>query len=121
MIISGPDGSLQRLLDLDGEIMDMGDGYRVKIEVRKVDPSPKRPHGINYSLCLFSPEGERVIGFDNAHPVAIGTSPARKLSATNDHTHKGSWIRPYDYVDAETLMSDFWTDVDKMLKSKGVR
>jgi hypothetical protein len=27
---------------------------------------------------------------------------------------------PYDYTDAATLLADFWTEVDAVLKEKGV-
>jgi hypothetical protein len=29
-------------------------------------------------------------------------------------------IRPYEYRDAATLLADFWSEVDAVLKEKGV-
>jgi hypothetical protein len=29
-------------------------------------------------------------------------------------------VRPYRFKDAPTLLEDFWTEVDKLLKEKGV-
>jgi hypothetical protein len=116
-----PDSSLQRLLDLDGEIWDVGDGYWVKIEVRKIEPTARKPHGINYSLCLFSPDDERLVCFDNAHPVKTGSGPAGKLSETNDHAHRGDRVEAYRYADAEALMTDFWAAVETALKEKGAQ
>ncbi|MDE1938229.1 MAG: hypothetical protein KGI68_04340 [Alphaproteobacteria bacterium] len=105
--------------------MDMGDGYWVKIEARKVEPSEGRPHGIDYSLCLFSPDDDRLVCFDNAHPVSSGSGsgsgPARKRSGTNDHVHRGVRIRPYGYTDAEQLMEDFWCAVEETLRMRGVQ
>ncbi len=116
-----PNGSLQRLLDLDGEIMDMGEGYWVKIEVRKIEPTRHRPQGIAYALCLFSPDDERLICFDNAHPISVGSGPARKTTEASDHVHKKARVQPYGYSDPEKLMSDFWTCVDEALKERGVQ
>ena len=31
--------------------------------------SSEKPHGLDYSLALHGPDGERVVGFDNAHPI----------------------------------------------------
>ena len=41
---------MEYLLDLDGQIMDMGDGHWVKIEARPVPPTPGRPAGDMPSL-----------------------------------------------------------------------
>jgi len=38
--------------------------------VTRVPSSREKPHGIDYSLTLHGPDGERLVGFDNAHPVA---------------------------------------------------
>jgi hypothetical protein len=114
------DSSLERLLDLDGSVMAMGGGYWVEISVQKVPATRQKPHGINYSFCLCSPEGERLVGFDNAHRVATGRKPSVKMGSTNDHVHIAGRSRPYAFSDAETLLADFWTEVDKMLKAKGV-
>jgi hypothetical protein len=43
-------GSLDTLLDLDGEIFMMDGGYWVKIEAKRVSTSPSIPHGVRYSL-----------------------------------------------------------------------
>jgi hypothetical protein len=116
-----PDGSLQRLLDLDGEIMDMGDGYWVKFDVHKIEPDEMRPHGIAYSLCLFSPDDERLVCFDNAHPVATGCGPSKKRTEVSDHVHAGAQVKPYAYSNAEALMADFWQAVETVLDAKGVQ
>ena len=66
------DRTLDRLLVLDGAVMEMGGGFWVSIKAVRIEPAGARPHGVNYSLCLFGPDDERIICFDNAHPVAIG-------------------------------------------------
>ena len=114
------DPSLQRLLDLDGEIMEVGHGFWVELRAKKVPPTPDKPHGIDYSLCLLSPDGRRLVCYDNAHPISVGRGPAKKKSKTGDHKHERTKVVPYDYEDAETLVQDFWTDVERVLKEEGV-
>ncbi len=100
--------------------MEVGGGFWVKIEVERVAPSPERPHGLSYSLCLFSPGNARVVCFDNAHPVKVGSGPAARTTGANDHVHRGGKVRPYGYTNAEALMNDFWVAVDGHLKKEGV-
>ncbi len=73
-----------------------------------------KAHGLDYSLTLHAASGERLVGFDNAHPV-----PKAKCVA-NDHTHYYKAVKPYEYKDAETLLKDFWKKVDRVLKERGV-
>ena len=68
------DPSLDTLLDLDGQVLvvDPEGDYWVKFVVTRVPASPEKPHGLDYSLTLHGPSGERLVGFDNAHPVGRG-------------------------------------------------
>lgn len=68
------DHSLDTLLDLDGQIfvVDPEGRHWVKFKVTKVDPSPEKPHGLDYSLTLHDETGHRLVGFDNAHSVRVG-------------------------------------------------
>lgn len=74
-----------------------------------------KPHGLDYSLTLHGPDGERLVGFDNAHPVG-----RQRRGDPQDHRHRLRTIRPYDYRDAATLLGDFWTTVDAVLRDRGV-
>jgi hypothetical protein len=114
------DSSLHRLLDLDSEIMEVGKGYWVAISAVRVPPTPTKPHGIDYSLCLLDPGGDRLICYDNSHSVSVGSGPSRKRSKTNDHKHERKSVKPYEYTNAETLMEDFWKDVERILKEEGI-
>ncbi len=60
---------LKYLLELDGEIFPMDNGYWTKIEAKQVDSNEKNPHGIKYSLTLHDKNNTRIIGYDNAHGV----------------------------------------------------
>jgi hypothetical protein len=71
--------------------------------------------GIDYSLTLHGPEGERLVGFDNAHPVA-----GQKRGEPQDHRHRLRSIRPHEYRDAATLLAEFWETVDAVLRERGV-
>jgi hypothetical protein len=113
------DPSLDGLLLLDGERFVVEDGFWVKFEARRVATTPERPHGLDYSLTLHDGEGERLLGFDNAHAVREGAGPGARTRIEYDHKHKGSRVRFYEYHDAATLLSDFWAEVEAILKQRG--
>ena len=92
----------------------------MKFSVRRIDPMPARPHGLNYLLTLHAENGERLVGFDNAHPVQPTAVPGGKSRKVHDHKHRLRIIRPYDYKNAATLLTDFWTEVDAVLRERGV-
>jgi hypothetical protein len=60
--------------------------------------------------------GERLVGFDNAHPV-----PPAKWSEPHDHRHILKSVKPYEYADAAALLEAFWTEVDRILKQRGAQ
>ncbi len=111
------DSAFDALLDLDGItlVVDPGGGHWVRFVVTRIEPSPEKPHGLDYSLTLHGPNGERLVGFDNAHPVGD-----QERGDPQDHRHRLRTIKPYEYSDAATLLADFWKDVDSMLREKGV-
>jgi hypothetical protein len=65
------DPGAEVLLDLDGQVLvvDAKGGYWVRFSVNRTASTPERPHGLKYSLTLHGPDGNRLIGFDNAHPI----------------------------------------------------
>jgi hypothetical protein len=113
------DSTLYLLLDLDGEILEMGQGYWVEIHATRIPPTPEKPHGIDYSLCLFDPKDRCLVRYDNAHPIRVNAR-SRKRTTTSDHVHRRKEVKPYSYSNAETLVSDFWTDVERILKKRGI-
>jgi len=116
------DIGLDDLLALDGVVLvvdPVGDHW-VKFVAKRVDPSPERPHGVGYSLTLHAADGERLVGFDNAHAVGSGSGPSKRKSGVHDHWHLRFATRPYEYRDAATLMRDFWREVDAILTERGV-
>jgi hypothetical protein len=77
------DPTLDVLLDLDGQVLvvDPKGGHWVRFVVTRVPVSPSKPHGLDYSLTLHGPDGERLVGFDNAHPVARQKHGSRRTIA----------------------------------------
>ena len=113
--------SLDNLLELNGVcfFVDEAGKYTVKFVVIRVPVSGERPHGLSYSLTLHDEHGDRLVGFDNAHPIRTKSGPAGKSGKVHDHKHMLKTVRPYEYQDAETLLADFWEQVDSMLREKG--
>ncbi|MGA7538065.1 MAG: DUF6516 family protein [Steroidobacteraceae bacterium] len=111
------DRSLEVLLDLDGQtlVVDPAGSHWVKFVVTRVPVSPEKPHGIDYSLTLHGPDGSRLVGFDNAHPVE-----GQERGDPQDHRHRLRTVGPYEYSDAATLLADFWNMVDAVLRERGV-
>jgi hypothetical protein len=116
------DPGVDALLDLDGQVLvfDAKGEYWVRFSVQRVVATPERPHGLNYSLTLHGPDGGRLIGFDNAHPVRESHGPRGKRSRGYDHKHRMGTVRPYRFRNAFILLEDFWAEVDAVLKEKGV-
>jgi hypothetical protein len=111
------DPALDTLLDLDGLtlIVDPSGGHWVRFLVTRVPVTPEKPHGLDYSLTLHGRDGERLVGFDNAHRVG-----KQRRGDPQDHRHRLRTIKAYDYSDAATLLADFWAQVDAVLKERGV-
>lgn len=116
------DPSLDTLLDLDGQVfvIDPAGRYWVRFNVKRVPVIPEKPHGLDYALTLHGPDGQRLVGFDNAHAVRSTSGPGGRRQVARDHKHRNRTVRPYDYTDAETLLVDFWAAVEAILKERGV-
>jgi Family of unknown function (DUF6516) len=114
--------TLEFLLTFDGHINWYAEGYFTKFEIKRVAPTAERPHGLRYSLTLHAPESTRLMGFDNAHTVAGVGSRFAKRQAAADHWHRteDDEGRPYVFTDAATLIFDFFAEVERTLKERGV-
>lgn len=114
---------IEVLLDLDEITIEQAGGYWTKFEVKKAQKVTEEiPHGIRYSLTLHDKHGERIMGFDNAHAVKVKNKGKHQGRKTYDHRHRHSKDEgvPYEFVDAHQLIKDFWSAVDKTLKSLGI-
>jgi hypothetical protein len=110
----------QHLLDLDGQYFQFEGGYYAKCVFHVVPKSQQKPHGFDYSLTLHRKDGERMLGFDNAHAAPKRRGPASKSRRAPefDHRHKGDRTYRYEYKDLATLLDDFWDEVDKALEKE---
>ena len=91
----------------------------MRFVVVRTEATAERPHGLSYSLTLHAPDGERLVGFDNAHAVKEGRGPGARRRRERDHRHRLRSIRPYEYRDAAKLLEDFWKEVDEILRERG--
>jgi len=76
------------------------DGWRVIVKVWRVFMSPTSLHGVDYSLALISPDGERIVGYDNHWPKG-------------HHRHFLGEETAYAYQDIDRLIADFQIDVNR--------
>jgi len=114
--------TLEFLLEFNGRIHHLDRGYWLKLEIERVEPTGERPHGLRYSFTLHDPDGARLKGFGNAHaaqPLSSGFAPR---SPAYDHWHRGTdkYARPYKFVDADTLLADFFAEVRRVLHELGI-
>ena len=112
------------LLDLHGSILDQGDGYWIKIEAWRIESSREVPHRIRYALTLHEPYGKRILGYDNAHAVKPPKKfkyAGRILAYDHKHRHASDHGIPYEFKDAQQLITDFFSDVDKVLQEVKAR
>jgi hypothetical protein len=117
-----PDYGLEFLLAFDGRIHHLEGGYWLKFEIKLVETTADRPHGLSYSFTLHAPDGARLIGFDNAHGVPAAGSRFKRRPDATDHWHRteNDPGRPYAFTDAEMLIDDFFNEVERVLSERGI-
>ena len=116
------DPGLDTLLQLDGTVLviDPAGKHWVKFTAKAVPADMARPNGVAYSLTLHDSAGRRLAGFDNAHPVRPVDGPSGPRRESYDHRHRLDSVRPYRYSDAMTLLSDFWNEVEFVLREENI-
>ncbi len=114
--------TLEFLLSFDDRIHWLEQGYRLKFEIKRVEPADERPHGLRYSFTLHDPDGKRLVGFDNAHTIPAAGSRFKKGRVTADHWHRteADEGRPYTFVSADRLLEDFFREVRRVLDERGL-
>jgi len=117
-----PEHTLEWLLDYDGRRHFFVSGHFLKFEIRLIEQSAQVPHGIAYSFTFHDPEGTRLLGFDNAHPVPHKGGSFVKAKPEADHWHRtiNDEGRPYTFISVEQLIEDFFTEVEKQCESLGI-
>jgi hypothetical protein len=117
---SDEDG-LHYLLDLHLYKVGLDNGYWATFRVFRIDADEGRPNGLQYSLTLHDDKDERILGYDNAHPVDEATGPARRSRRPKAFDHidrKGKRSIPYRFTTPLQLLTDFWSDVEEILKEE---
>jgi hypothetical protein len=117
-----PEHGLEFLLAFDGLIHHLEKGYWIKFDIKRVESSRERPHGLSYSFTLHAPDGTRLIGFDNAHGVPVAGSRFKRSPEASDHWHRTESDpgRPYKFTDAATLIDDFFDEAERVLGERGI-
>jgi hypothetical protein len=110
------DPGLVTLLDLDGEMFPMDNGFWTKIDAKVIMQSDRIPHGVRYSLTLHNKSNLRVLGYDNAHGFKTGRKVFGAKIAEWDHIHEGTKVKPYEFQSAGQLLEDFWNDVERIIE-----
>ena len=85
-------------------------------------PTPERPHGLSYSFTLHDPDGNRLVGFDNAHRVSPLASGYSRAKIESDHWHRTGDDpgRPYAFTTADQLLADFFAEARRVLSEWGI-
>jgi hypothetical protein len=112
--------TLEFLLAFDGRRHWYDGGYFLRFQIKRVAKTSERPHGLRYSFTLHNPQGTRVIGFDNSHGVRRGKRRPKVPAVDHWHRTARDKGRPYAFKDAETLVNDFFIEVERVLTEKGV-
>lgn len=105
------DFTLDALLQMDGLVYYYPSGFWLKIEAKSMRISNNYPYAVKYSLTLHDPNGNRVLGYDNAHKM-----PGKCIDSAYDHKHKGVRIISYKYNSADKLLEDFYNDIELILE-----
>ena len=115
------DNGLTTLLELNGSIIEQGEGYWFEIHVWTVEVTPDIPHGIRYALTLHNRYGTWILGYDNAHAVKMPKKfkyAGQRLPYDHKHRHSADKGVTYEFKDAYQLLSDFFAEVDAVLKQE---
>jgi Family of unknown function (DUF6516) len=113
---------LELLLAFDGASYEAATGYVVEFSAKRTEPTAERPHGISYALVFRPRHGEPYIRFDNAHAVDRPGGRYVKAPAAYDHWHRDEHDagRPYKFTTASQLLDDFWREVMRVMKERGI-
>ena|SRR5689334_2644252 len=117
------DYELEALLSLDGASYEIAQGYVVEFTARRTDVTPERPHGISYALVFRAEAGGMpVVRFDNAHAIAWRGGRHVRSPRAYDHWHRTERDpgRPYAFTTAAQLLEDFWREVKRAIKERGI-
>jgi len=116
------DYGLEFLLAFDGRIHHLEEGYWIKFEIKRVEATKKRPHGLS---CVHAARAGRYATGrlrQRAHGVPARGSRFKLRPEASDHWHRTETDpgRPYAFKDADTLLRDFFREVRRILADRGI-
>ncbi|MEK6591186.1 MAG: DUF6516 family protein [Nitrospinota bacterium] len=79
-------------------------GDIIEMKIWEVPLSKDKPHGLKYSL-VYIREGKRIVGYDNAE-------------SKGDHKHLRYKEYPYQFRNVDTLIEDFYEDIEKIRRGE---
>lgn len=122
MASNDPEHTLEFLLAFDGFVHTLEQGYWLKFEIRRVKETKERPHGLRYAFTLHDPSGRRLLGYDNAHRVRTRGSARGGRTIEADHWHRSGDDEgtPYAFKSTDALLADFFREVRRVLKERGL-
>ena len=106
---------MRRLLDYNRRRIWMMNGWCLRFRIKEISITAERPSGIKYSFTLHDAGMGRLLGFDNSHGVP--------KHVEFDHQHRfmqTDQLTPYVYIDADTLLCDFFMAVEKACAKEGI-
>ena len=114
-------GGLAALEDYDGYEFVFENGYYARVGLKR-DEAKGAAHPYKYSLTLHAPDGKRLVGFDNAHPIRRLSGRFRRRSDRADHWHRDGSDkgRPYEFKTPEILLEAFFREVERVLRELSV-
>ncbi len=80
------------------------DGDIVEMKIWQIPHSKDKPYGLKYSL-VYIREGKRMIGYDNSE-------------GKGDHRHYKGNEYSYYFKDVDTLIKDFYKDVESIRRGE---
>src|SRR5665213_1539175 len=101
------DEAMSRLLDYHGRRYWLVNGWSIRFQLKLVEVTDARPHGLKYSFTLHDVDGTRLLGFDNAHGMP-------RVQAY-DHKHRFQRtpeLVAYEFRDADSLLIDSFEAVE---------
>lgn len=111
-------GEFDAMVDAyDGQTHWFEQGYHATFRFWRTSKPKRGDHPYRYELVLHNPEGRRIMGYDNAHPVKWTSGEFTKHGENADHYHrtKSDKGQPYRFVSLAQLFEDFYERAEKAL------
>ncbi len=98
------------------------EGYSATFKFWLDEDLEKRPHPYRYELVLHDLSNERILGFDNAHPVSRTSGRFKRRSPNSDHFHRNRTDTgtPYEFVSLTQVLEEFFSHATEALQKLGL-